>query len=168
MKHEFKTKTTTDKTTCNSKDETFVSAGSAKNGDRDGRQNFHVAGDGIQLSIVDERHRSLCPDSRLWLHSLSIRNHHADGCGDAHLESCHLSLRRQRRGHLCEFEVSLVYILSSNLPVLYSETLSQKKGREATLSSEGMQTTLPWNSHRECFVFECTEEQFCLNSSLRL
>ena len=70
IKHELKTKTTTDKTICNSKEETSVSAGSAKDGDRDRGQSFHVAGDGIQPPIVDERHRSLCSDCRLWLHSL--------------------------------------------------------------------------------------------------
>lgn len=85
----------------------------------------------------------------------SIRNHQADGGGGTHLESHYLSPRRQRHGRLCEFEVSLVYILSSNLPVLHSETLSQKKRREATLFSESIQTTLLGNSHRECFAFEC-------------
>lgn len=43
------------------------------------------------------------------------------------------ALRRLRQEYLCEFEPNLVYIVSSSLPGLHSETLSENQNQNQTL-----------------------------------
>lgn len=54
-----------------------------------------------------------------------IKNKLKSGCGGLRLSP---ALGRQRQVDLRKFDASLVYIASSKLPELHSETLPQKKG----------------------------------------
>lgn len=168
INHEFKTTTPTDKTTCNSKEETSVSTGSAKDGECDGGQNVHIAGDGIQPPIVDVRHRTLCPDSRLWLHSLYQKPPSWWVWWHTPWIPSPISQEAEAWASLWVGEVSLVYILSSNLPVLHSETLSQKEKRSNSFFWGNANHPPMEQPQRMLCLWVRPEEQFCLKSSLSL